>query len=71
MTFRAIWLVEAARLSGDNYLYWLPSDYNIFFQNGGLTYNYHEWIHREFGFYSMQQRTKKDNIYEKYLTKNL
>ncbi len=38
ITILAMWLVGAARLSSDSHSdsHWLPSDYNIFFQNQRL-----------------------------------
>ena len=53
ITFVAIWLVDAARLSGDSY--WLPSDYNmapyrIAIMNDDIG---------KFEYNSMQQRTKR------------
>ena len=68
ITFFAISLVDTARLSSDS---WLASNYNTFFKMAA----YHIATMNEdigkFGSDSMQQRTKRYKIYEKYLTKNL
>ena len=58
-----MWLVDAARLSRDSY--WLPSNYNIFFEMAAYRMAIMNDDIGKFGYDSMQQIRKKYKRYEK------